>query len=71
MGGKETSMKDNYNITITLLYFSEETVILITVHRQDVNDEISVVHRQLRSALLQILQNRYPDITISRFGNDS
>ena len=40
---------------------------MITVRRHDINLEISVVHRKLRAALLQILQNQ--DITISRFGN--
>ena len=55
--------QDNYYYSP---YYSEEAVILITVRRHDINFEVSVVHRQLRAALLQILQNQ--DITISRFG---
>ena len=46
---------------------SEEATILITVHRHDVDLELSVLHSQLRSALLQMLQNE--TIAISRFGN--
>ena len=68
MGGEEISVQDKQRNYI-FLYFSDEAVILITVCRHDVSIEVSVVHRQLRSALLQILQN--PDITISRFGNHS
>ena len=48
-------------------FSSEEVTILITMRQNDTNFELSVVHRQLRSALLQILQNQA--VIISRFGN--
>ena len=41
--------------------------VLITVRRHDIDFELSVIHRQLRSALLQILQSQ--TVIISRFGN--
>ena len=50
-----------------LCLFSEVATILITVRRHDINFELSVVHEQLRSALLKILQNQA--VIISRFGN--
>ena len=68
MGGEEISVQDKRRNYI-FLYFSDEAVILITVHRHDVSVEVSAIHRQLRSALLQIVQNS--DITISRFGKHS
>ena len=50
-----------------LILFSEEVTILVTVRRHDIDFELSAIHRQLRSALLQIL--RIQTVIISRFGN--
>ena len=45
----------------------EQITLLITIRQLDINSELSVVHRQLRSALLQMPQNQV--VTLSRFGN--
>ena len=51
---------------INVVSYSAEATLLITVHRTDINLELSAIISDLRSAL-QILQTQV--ITISRYGN--